>query len=75
MGITFWLWLLILVFSPLTSLGEAQSFSSSGAEPRRPTADAAEAEDRTIPTISVSDIHFDPFHDPAKVKQLVKKKF
>src|ERR1039458_806147 len=29
------------------------------------------AEDRTIPAILVSDIHFDPFHDPAKVHDLV----
>lgn len=31
---------------------------------------AAAAEDRTIPALFVSDIHFDPFHDPGKAKQL-----
>ena len=69
--ITFWVWLLILVFSPLASHGETQSLSSAGDGQRRPSADGAEAEDRTIPTILVSDIHFDPFHDPAKVQRLV----
>lgn len=31
----------------------------------------APAGDRTIPALLVSDIHFDPFHDPAKVHDLV----
>lgn len=72
--IIFWLWLLILVFSPLASRGETQSLSSASSArdgQRRPSADGAEAEDRTIPAILVSDIHFEPFHDPAKVQQLV----
>ena len=69
--ITFWLWLLILAGSPLASRGEAQSASSSQDGQRHRSADAAEAEDRTFPALLVSDIHFDPFHDPAKVQQLV----
>ena len=32
---------------------------------------SARAESRTIPALLVSDIHFDPFHDPAKVRELV----
>jgi sphingomyelin phosphodiesterase acid-like 3 len=31
----------------------------------------AQAEERTIPALFVSDIHFDPFHDPARVQDLV----
>jgi sphingomyelin phosphodiesterase acid-like 3 len=64
--ITFWLWFLIFVGSPLASRGEAQSASSHGQQHR-----SAEAEDRTFPALLVSDIHFDPFHDPARVQQLV----
>jgi sphingomyelin phosphodiesterase acid-like 3 len=30
----------------------------------------AQAEGRTIPALFVSDIHFDPFHDPGKVREL-----
>jgi sphingomyelin phosphodiesterase acid-like 3 len=30
----------------------------------------AQAEERTIPALFVSDIHFDPFHDPARVQKL-----
>jgi sphingomyelin phosphodiesterase acid-like 3 len=35
------------------------------------SAHAAQVEDRTIPALFVSDIHFDPFHDPARVQRLV----
>jgi sphingomyelin phosphodiesterase acid-like 3 len=35
------------------------------------TANPARAESRTIPALLVSDIHFDPFHDPARVRELV----
>jgi sphingomyelin phosphodiesterase acid-like 3 len=34
------------------------------------TASSAEAEKGTVPALFISDIHFDPFHDPAKAKQL-----
>lgn len=34
------------------------------------TKQAARAESETIPAIFLSDIHFDPFHDPGKVKKL-----
>ena len=30
------------------------------------------AEARSIPALMISDIHFDPFHDPAKLRQLVE---
>ena len=32
---------------------------------------AAAQADATIPALFISDIHFDPFHDPARVRQLV----
>jgi sphingomyelin phosphodiesterase acid-like 3 len=51
-------WLLILTALPLGVRGQAHR--------QRP----AEA-DRTIPALLVSDIHFDPLHDPAKLQQLV----
>ena len=35
------------------------------------SANSAQAEDRTIPALFVSDIHFDPFHDPSKVQELI----
>ncbi len=34
------------------------------------SANSAQAESRTIPALLVSDIHFDPFHDPARVHEL-----
>ncbi len=43
----------------------AQSHSKRGAETPDITGD------RTIPALFVSDIHFDPFHDPARLPQLV----
>jgi sphingomyelin phosphodiesterase acid-like 3 len=69
--ITFWLWLLILAGSPLSSRGEAQPASSFQDGQQQRSAAAAEVEDRTFPALLVSDIHFDPFHDPARVRQLV----
>ena len=47
----------------------AQTARPSTAAPVHP-AHAAGAEGRAIPALLISDIHFDPFHDPAKVKQL-----
>lgn len=52
-------WLLIFAAFPLTALAQAQ-----------PSSHAVEA-DHTIPALLVSDIHFDPLHDPAKIQQLV----
>jgi sphingomyelin phosphodiesterase acid-like 3 len=69
--ITCWLWLLILVVSPLASHGETQLSPSSRDEQWHRSAKASQAEDHTIPALLISDIHFDPFHDPARVQQLV----
>jgi sphingomyelin phosphodiesterase acid-like 3 len=44
--------------------GEAQTASTT----HRSSTPAA---DRTIPALLISDIHFDPFHDPAKLQQLM----
>jgi sphingomyelin phosphodiesterase acid-like 3 len=51
-------WLLVFAAFPLAGRGQAQ-----------PSSHAVVA-DRTIPALLVSDIHFDPLHDPAKIKQL-----
>lgn len=69
--IAFWLWLLILIGAPLAGRGEARPASSSQGGQQHHAADAAEAANRTVPALLVSDIHFDPFHDPASVQQLV----
>ncbi len=37
----------------------------------RTVAQAAPASEQTVPALLVSDIHFEPFWDPAKVSQLV----
>jgi sphingomyelin phosphodiesterase acid-like 3 len=68
---TFCLWLLILIGSPLASRGQAQPAFTSQQGQRHHSADTAEAGNGTFPALLVSDIHFDPFRDPAKVQQLV----
>jgi sphingomyelin phosphodiesterase acid-like 3 len=69
--VTFWLWVVIPVLSALASGGETPSSSYSRDGQWRRSAQAADEEDHIIPAILVSDIHFDPFHDPARVQQLV----
>ncbi len=51
----------LLIFAALPMAGFAEA---------RPAAQVADA-GRTIPALMVSDIHFDPLHDPGKIKQLV----
>ena len=69
--ITLWLWLLILAGFPLGGRGQAQPDSlQKGA--RLGSATAADAGERTFPALLISDIHFDPFHDPAKVRRLAE---
>ncbi len=67
--VAFWLWLLILVGSPLAALGEMQASPSSQDGQRNRS--AGQAANRTISALLVSDIHFDPFHDPVRARQLV----
>jgi sphingomyelin phosphodiesterase acid-like 3 len=52
-------WLLILAALPMAGFAEARRASH--------VADGG----RNIPALLVSDIHFDPLHDPGKIKQLV----
>jgi sphingomyelin phosphodiesterase acid-like 3 len=67
--VALWLWLLILVGSPMAGLGEMQaSPSSQDGQRQRP---AGQVANRTISALLVSDIHFDPFHDPVRARQLV----
>jgi sphingomyelin phosphodiesterase acid-like 3 len=63
--IDFSLAILILASSSLTNHSEAQTASSKHRS-------ATGAANSTIPALMVSDIHFDPFHDPAKIQQLVE---
>jgi sphingomyelin phosphodiesterase acid-like 3 len=48
----------------------AQGSRPVAATPARPT-DSAPAESRDTPALLISDIHFDPFHDPARAQELV----
>jgi sphingomyelin phosphodiesterase acid-like 3 len=63
------LWLFILVAAPLAGRAETLPVVSPG-EQRH---DAAAAAHHTISALMVSDIHFDPFHDPALAQQLVNE--
>ena len=58
----------ILALSCLSSV--IASFPSALAQGPKHVA-TAKAEAETIPALFISDIHFDPFHDPAKGKDLV----
>jgi len=59
------------VFTGSASAGRADAqASSTKARPSR-SAKTAGVDDQTISALMVSDIHFDPFHDPAKIQQLV----
>lgn len=59
----------------LALCGTALIAAAQGSQPARAVqagaARAHQATDHTVPALLISDIHFDPFHDPAKVKQLV----
>jgi len=60
---------LVIALAPLRAT-LAQSLPSSQAVPSG--ADQTKpAEVHSIPAFMISDVHFDPFHDPAKVKALV----
>ena len=48
----------------------AQGSRPVAARPARP-ANSAPAESSNTPALLISDIHFDPFHDPARVQELV----
>ncbi len=63
--LSFWLCSLLLAFASLPSVAATQATTPPSHE------QAARAQDATIPALFVSDIHFDPFHDPARVRQLI----
>ena len=69
LGVIAWLWLLSLVVFALASRGETQ-LSPFSRDEQPHSAKAAQAEVRTLPALFVSDIHFDPLHDPQKAKLL-----
>lgn len=69
--ISFWLWSLLLASTFWAGRGEAQTASFSLDGQSRGSAISNKKEDQTIPALLVSDIHFDPFHDPSKAQQLV----
>ena len=54
-------------FAPLAAAQETEA----GPIAHPPSSKSAKAEQGSIPALLVSDIHFDPFHDPAKAKELV----
>lgn len=66
-----WFCLLVLGFSSLAVIAKAQTASSPRYGQPGHAANSASADNGTIPALFVSDIHFDPFHDPARVQQLV----
>jgi sphingomyelin phosphodiesterase acid-like 3 len=61
----------MLGFPFLSSVAAAQMMSSPTHQQSARAAQTASGVDATIPALFISDIHFDPFHDPARVRQLV----
>jgi len=55
----------LLGFATLPSVAAAQTATPPAHQ------QISSSQNATIPALFVSDIHFDPFHDPAKVRQLV----
>jgi sphingomyelin phosphodiesterase acid-like 3 len=66
-----WLCSLLLGFFSLAVVAGAQTASSPSHDHPARAGQTAAGVDTTIPAIFISDIHFDPFHDPARVRQLV----
>jgi len=66
-----WLCSLLLGFAYLPRIATAQTTAPLAHEKPVIAAITAGGVDATIPALFISDIHFDPFHDPARVSQLV----
>jgi sphingomyelin phosphodiesterase acid-like 3 len=64
----FWLCSLLLAFASLPCVAAAQRTTPPAHEH---AVRAVSETNATIPALFISDIHFDPFHDPARVRQLV----
>jgi sphingomyelin phosphodiesterase acid-like 3 len=62
---------IILFSSTLAPRSQAQTASAPQSHPKHRAESPNGAGDHTIPALFVSDIHFDPFHDPARLPQLV----
>jgi sphingomyelin phosphodiesterase acid-like 3 len=54
-----------LVLLAIACVSLAGPYVAQAAPPKRPAAAS------TVPALMISDVHFDPFHDPAKLQQLV----
>jgi sphingomyelin phosphodiesterase acid-like 3 len=67
---SFWLCSLLLGFFSLAVGAPAQTPSSPPHDQPARAAQTTSGVDTTIPALFISDIHFDPFHDPARVRQL-----
>ncbi len=63
--------LLLVGFSSLAVHARAQTPSAPRHGGRGQAGTPAGGKHGTIPALFISDIHFDPFHDPARVQQLV----
>src|ERR1700733_8523718 len=63
--------IILLVLTSLADRLDAQAVPPTQSHPRHRTEALNATETRTIPALFVSDIHFDPFHDPARLPQLV----
>jgi sphingomyelin phosphodiesterase acid-like 3 len=73
--VTFWLCLLIL--TGFTPAGHGETPLSPSTQDGQQDRSTRDVENQTVSALTVSallvsDIHFDPFHDPAKVQQLVE---
>jgi hypothetical protein len=66
-----WLCLLSLTLCPQLSRGESGPPFSLGNGPLRRSAGSPKGKLRNVSALLVSDIHFDPIHDPSKVQPLV----
>jgi sphingomyelin phosphodiesterase acid-like 3 len=66
------IWLFISLVFPLAARGQTHSSSFVQDAQRRGSGTSGEVQNPTIPALLISDIHFDPFHDPARVQQLVE---
>jgi sphingomyelin phosphodiesterase acid-like 3 len=62
---------LLLGFASLPNVAAAQTPSSLSQQQPARVAQTTSGINTTIPALFISDIHFDPFHDPARVRQLV----
>jgi sphingomyelin phosphodiesterase acid-like 3 len=62
---------MLLGFASLPTAAVAQRTTPSAHQQTASAAQTASEVNATIPALFVSDIHFDPFHDPARVRQLV----